>query len=184
MKFVFFTEEPSMKILLDGMLPRLMPESKEPPIVISHRGKSDLKRSLRNKLRSWQGAAQFIVLHDQDSNDCITLKQELNALCPREKDVLIRIVCRELESWYLGDFEALSLVYGQDFNHYAGKSKFRKPDQLNNAKEELQKILGNLGYQPLAHAKQIAPHLRLEGNQSASFNVFLQGLQRLLQEAS
>jgi hypothetical protein len=51
----------------------------------------------------------FVVLRDQDSGDCLEIKERLMALCGRagKEDALVRIACRELESFYLGDLKAV-----------------------------------------------------------------------------
>ncbi|MGV2390610.1 MAG UNVERIFIED_CONTAM: DUF4276 family protein [Microcystis novacekii LVE1205-3] len=45
---------------------------------------------------------------NQDSHDCQKLKKELGEICQNASDaqVLIRIICHELESWFLGDLAA------------------------------------------------------------------------------
>lgn len=100
MKLVFLLEEPSMKYLLDELLPRILP----PEIsfqTIPHQGKRDLEKSIPQKLRGWNepGDIRFVILHDQDTKDCVALKRELLELCKATtKPVLIRIACQEMES--------------------------------------------------------------------------------------
>lgn len=71
-----------MKYLLDELLPRILPPDVEFQ-TIPHQGKRDLERSIPGKLRGWKepGDIRFVILHDQDTKDCITLKQELLQLC-------------------------------------------------------------------------------------------------------
>ena len=52
MKLIFFLEESSMKELLDGILPRILPNGITFK-TIPHEGKSDLEHSLPIKLRAW-----------------------------------------------------------------------------------------------------------------------------------
>ena len=82
MKLVFLLEEPSMKYLLDELLPKILPEWVEFQ-TISHTGKRALERSIPRKLRGWNepGDVRFVILHDQDGRDCRELKQSLLALC-------------------------------------------------------------------------------------------------------
>ena len=82
MKLVFLLEEPSMKYLLDELLPRILPENVEFQ-TIPHKGKQALERSIPRKLRGWTepGDVRFVILHDQDTKDCVKLKQDLMALC-------------------------------------------------------------------------------------------------------
>jgi len=106
----FLLEEISMKNVLQILLPKILPpgyEYESNYFLRPHEGKSDLQKSIPNKIKAFSnfpGPVIFIILHDQDSNDCIKLKNELTRLFKSERkfSYLIRIVCRELESWYLG----------------------------------------------------------------------------------
>jgi uncharacterized beta-barrel protein YwiB (DUF1934 family) len=62
------------------------------------------------------------------------------------------------------------------------KEKYRDPDRISNAKQELKKIAPN--YQQISGSRAIAQHLNLKNNKSHSFNVFIQGLQKVLFETS
>jgi hypothetical protein len=108
--------------------------------------KSHLIKSLRTKLRVWRDPnARFIILHDQDSNDCHTLKQELVQICQdaNHSDTIVRIVCRELESWYLGNLPAVEQAFGRSnlVHRYGRKARFRNPDNIANPAKELMCIV-------------------------------------------
>ena len=122
MKLIFMLEELSMKELLDRILPRILPEGVDFQ-TIPHAGKRDLELSLPRKLRAWnEPDVAFVVVHDQDSNDCVELKRELQGICAMSgRQVLIRIACRELEAWYWGDLAAVSEAYGVDLRHLSQK---------------------------------------------------------------
>ena len=179
MRLVFMVEERSMKELLEIILPKILPDDIESPVIIPHNGKSDLAKSIPRKLRGWQNSDdKFIIVHDQDSRDCIKLKAELLNLCENSKnDCLIRIVCDELESWYFGDLNAVSRAYGNDYTPLALKRKYRIPDKLVNAKQELRKIIPV--YQPLDGARKIAGYMEMDRNTSHSFKVFVDGVKKL-----
>lgn len=51
------------------------------------------------------------------------------------------------------------------------KAKFRNPDRLANAEDELLKIIPE--YQKVSGARAIAPYINIAGNLSHSFNVFI-----------
>ena len=138
MKLIFMLEEPSMKVLLDGILPRILPEGVDFQ-TIPHADKRDLELSLPRKLRAWnEPDVAFVVVHDQDSNDCMKLKRDLQSLCEESGlRVLIRIACRELEAWYWGDLAAVSEAYGVDLRRLAEKRKYRNPDSIDHPKKEL-----------------------------------------------
>ena len=145
-----------------------------------HQGKSDLKKSIPSKIKAFSHFHEkvgVVIVQDQDSNDCKILKQSLLQLCwvnNPEIDVLVRIVCRELESWYIGDFDAVSAAYPSfKADTYKRKALFRNPD-ICNAKNELQKILSE--YHEISSAQSIAQHMDIEKNSSQSFNQFITGI--------
>lgn len=181
---VFLAEEPSMVNFLRGFVPRYMDENKirTPELLyIPHQGKSDLKKSIPKKLKGWvKPNTYFMILHDKDSNDCIRLKEELMQICNESgrPDTIVRIVCTELESWYLGDDMCLKSCFGIDPSTYNQKAKFRNPDLLSNPYQELKKIAPK--YQKLSGSEDIGRVISLSNNRSNSFNVFITGLEKLL----
>jgi len=178
MRLVFMVEERSMKELLDLILPKIVPDDIE-WLIIPHNGKGDLQTSIPRKLRKWSiPDDKFIIVHDQDSNDCMQLKADLLSLCAAGRnDHLVRIVCTELESWYFGDLSAVSTAFGKDVTAMSAKSKYRNPDKLKNAKEELRKWIPE--YQPVDGTKKIAVHMNLEMNTSNSFKIFVSGVRKM-----
>jgi len=180
---IFLLEEPSMKDVLELILPQIFEPSKTYKC-IPHQGKQDLAKSIPIKIKAFQfsPATQFIIVHDQDSHDCKQLKSDLLKICHTagKPDIMIRIICHELESWFLGDLVAVEKAYDLNPNSLSKRQtqkKFRNPDQLNSAKQELRKLVPE--YYPGTHAKQIAPYLSLTDNKSRSFQVFLQGIRTL-----
>lgn len=183
MKLVFFLEEPSMKEMLKQFLPKIISNSDHHIQYIVFEGKNDLQKRVGLKLRAWHQNAEtrFIILHDQDSNNCVQLKQQLRKICHSNgKDVLIRIACTELESWYIGDLKAVAIALSQP--HIAKlipKSKYRNPDTLANAAEELGTITHKI-YQKVAGSRAIGAELDADRNTSNSFNIFVAGIRNLV----
>jgi hypothetical protein len=179
---VFFLEEPSAQEMLEGVLSRILPPDVKPRYLI-FQGKQDLEKNLVKKLRGWQlPESVFVVMRDQDSGDCVSIKQKLARLCQEsgKKNVLVRVACHELESFYLGDLQAVEKGLGlRGISSHQDKSKFRKPDELGNPSEELEKLTKN-NYQKVAGSRAIAPYLNLAGNRSESFNVLVSGIRRLV----
>jgi hypothetical protein len=176
---VFCLEEPSAKAMLQGLLPRLLPADVEVQYMVFE-GKQDLHKRLAPRIRHWlKTDTRFVVLRDQDSGDCRALKQELRELCAAagRPDSLVRIACHELESFYLGDLAAVEA--GLKLSGLARQqttSKFRTPDTLANAAQELSKLTRQR-YQKLAGSRAIGPHLRLDGrNTSTSFRALVEGV--------
>ncbi len=179
-KIVFFVEGTSEEAFLNDLLPRVLPEQVD-WLVIPHEGKKDLERSFPRKLRAWhEPEVHFVVLRDKDAGDCRKLKARLREMCETSgrPDSLVRIACHELESWFLGDLEAMAKAFDLPrIVKQKNKRKFQHPDNLANAKQELQKIVP--GYQKIGGARSIAPLLDLNRNRSHSFNIFLEGIRRI-----
>lgn len=182
MRLVFLVEERSMKELLEILLPKILPNGTDKPLIIAHNGKSDLAKSIPKKLRGWMWSDdRFVIVHDQDSHDCKVLKAELLTLCQHRKDnCLVRIVCRELEAWYFGDLKAVSLAYSKDITGLARKRKYRESDAIGNAKEELKKLIPT--HQQISGAKLIGLHMDISRNTSPSFQTFVRGVEKVSTE--
>lgn len=188
---VFLLEEESAKNMLIPVVKRLVPE--EIPVqYITFNGKQDLERQLVKKIRFWcDPGSRFIILRDKDSADCGVIKQRLLVLAQEsgKADVcLVRIACHELESFFLGDLAAVAQgLHIPAVAAMQDKQKFRAPDALANAAEELKKLTKGK-YSKLAGSRAIGPHLKLDGsNRSHSFGVLLEAIRRqadLIQQAS
>lgn len=178
MRLVFLLEEPSMKVLLEGLLPRLFPGLDF--LLVPHEGKSDLEKSIPRKLKAWKDPkVRFVVVRDNDGGDCVGLKARLRALCQQagRPDTLVRIVCQELEAWYLGEPEALAEAYGNPkLAKLAAKAKFREPDALVKPSVELERLVPE--FQKLAGARLLGARLTRARNRSASFHCFVSGVGR------
>jgi hypothetical protein len=181
-------EEPSMKEFLSILLPKIIQEPwiiNENYFIRSFEGKNDLQKNIPSKVKylsHWNHEkVGLVIMQDQDSADCKILKQKLVELCEKNGNCnkLVRIVCRELESWFIGDFEAINGAY-QNFKYqnYVNKAVFRTPDNCN-AYEELRKILPE--FQKVGGAKKIAPHIRIEANKSESFQQTISGLTKFFE---
>lgn len=184
MTLVFLLEERSAKALLEGLLPRLLPEQVTARYVVFE-GKQDLDRQLEKRLRGWLTPnSRFVVLRDQDNGDCVNIKRELRAKCTRagRGDTVVRIACRELEAWYFGDLAAVErALLHPGLTHHSGKAKYRDPDRIVCPSRELSIITGQT-YQKVSGSRAIGPHLGLSrANRSRSFQVFLLGVKRLLE---
>ncbi len=172
-ELVFFLEEESARALLVGLCPRLIPATS--PIAVRFivfEGKQDLDRELERKLRGYLNRrARFIVLRDQDRADCRKVKRALVTRCERagRPDAVVRIACRELEAFYLGDLRAVELgLRVGGLLPKRNKAKFRDPDRLQFPSLELDKLTDGR-YQKVAGSRAIAPHLDLETPGSRSF---------------
>ena len=181
-RVVFLLEEASMRDLLDGLLPRLYPELAFSYLV--HEGKNDLEKSIPHKLRAWRGpGVRFVVLRDNDGGDCLLLKQRLMQSCRAagRPDTTVRIVCQELEAWYLGEPDALADAFGKEsLRRIGGRARFRDPDAVPQPSEALKRLVP--GFRKVNGAKTMAGFITRERNYSKSFQVLLTGLDKLCGE--
>lgn len=60
-RIVFLLEEPSMKVLLNGLLPRIFPEMQF--VCIPHSGKSDLEKSIPPQTQGLERAGRAVCHH-------------------------------------------------------------------------------------------------------------------------
>jgi Domain of unknown function (DUF4276) len=183
MRLVFLLEETSAKFFLDSLLPRILPPEVG-FLTIPHEGKQDLRRSIPRKLKGWRYPEdRFIVVHDQDSSDCRSLKTELQMLClgSGRSDVKIRIACRELEAWYLGDLASLDQEYGSQLQRQRDSRLFRAPDAIVNPSQELTRRIPS--FSKTDGARRMGRIIDLENNGSSSFRLLLETVRLLLPPA-
>jgi hypothetical protein len=184
-----FTEEPSAKKVFDIILPKLLPENVSYR-VYPHQGKQDLERALKNSVPTISKipGSKIIITRDQDSSDCKLVKKyikekiELNCSC----EFKIRIVCRELESWYLGDLHAIKEAYPRFRpDQYQNRTDFRNVDNITSPSKYLLKIIPEFkkraSLPKLEVADSITPHLDLEANRSTSFNRTLEAIKSFVE---
>jgi len=181
---VFLLEELSAAEMLKGILPKLLPDGFSVKYIVFE-GKQDLEKQLERRLKGWQQAnTAFLVMRDKDRGDCLSIKRQLaekaNA-SGKGAMTLIRIACTELESFYLGDLNAVGQGLGiANLAKKQKERKYRTPDALANAAQELQNLTQRK-YQKVAGSRAIAPHLKTDGsNHSHSFNVLLSGIEKLI----
>ncbi|MBI4814659.1 MAG: DUF4276 family protein [Deltaproteobacteria bacterium] len=181
-RVVFFLEEPSMADFLKTLLPRLFPDLAF--VCVVHDGKQDLEKRLTARLRAFrEPGVRFVVVRDQDREDCRQLKARLLQLCRASgrTEVLVRIACRELEAWYLGDLEAVANAYGRTELRFESRKKaFRTPDSIQKPSEWLLKLIPE--FQKRSGAIRLGQSISVSRNQSRSFQVFVTGLAKLAEE--
>lgn len=185
MSLVFFLEEPSAREMLKGLLPRILPCVVVTKYVVFE-GKQDLKKNLVRRLRGWRAPDSiFVVMCDQDAADCLAVKSEFVKKCrdAGKPEAVVRIVCRELESWYFGDLAAVESGLGISglVRRYGNARKYRVPDKIHYPAIELSKITRN-AYQKVAGSRAIGPKLSLDSNKSHSFRVFIGGVQQAIRD--
>jgi hypothetical protein len=182
-----FTEEPSAKIVFEAILPKILPED----VLFSvypHQGKQDLERALEKVVPSISRTpgATILITRDQDNEDCMDVKQsilkELNGKC--HCPYFVRIICRELESWFLGDLAAIQSAYPRfKPEQYIHKAEFRDVDDIDYPSRKLMTIIPEYSKRDtlpkLEVSGAIAPLLDLEKNSSPSFNHTIAAIRKL-----
>jgi hypothetical protein len=180
---VFLLEEPSARDLLQGLLPRLLPDDVQPFFLVFE-GKQDLERELVRKMRAWRRPdSAFVVLRDQDAGDCVLVKRGLVALVNESgrSPWLVRVACRELESWILGDWHAVAQAFDSPrLAQLSARRQFKEPDRLVRPVDELRRHVP--GYQKRDGARRVGPLLDPARNHSHSFKAMCSGIRRILAE--
>ena len=168
-----------MKILLDGLLPRVFPGLAF--LCVSHEGKQDLEKSIVRKLKAWrEPGVRFVIVCDNDGGDCRLTKQQLSRLCEEAErpDSIVQIVCQELEAWYFGSPTALAQAFErEDLTTIGAKARFRDPDRIQQPSKALAELIPE--FQKVGGARRMAKHLTKD-NRSGSFRILLSGIGRII----
>lgn len=168
---VFLLEEPSAQDALQAWVPMWLPGDVQVHYQV-FQGKQDLERKMVMRMRGWLlPNTRFIVLRDQDSGDCKVVKAGLVKRCTQagRPDAVVRVACRELEAFFIGDWVAVAQAYERPgLAKLAVKATFRNPDALGSPSKELARHLP--GYQKRDGARRIAPLVDPGRNKSASFH--------------
>jgi hypothetical protein len=185
-ELVFLLEEASAKAMLESLLPRILaPDIK--PKLIAFEGKSDLEKQMVKRIKGYLNPnARFIVMRDQDSvPDCLILKNALLAKCMesgRQPIPLVRIACRELESFYLADLNAVETAMAiKGLAKQQNSKKFRSPDYLSSPSKELATMTKQL-YQKVSDSRTIGLYLEIDNQRSVSFKNLIAGIRHIEQE--
>lgn len=195
-------EEPSAKEALEKLLPQILKDRARFK-VINLGSKHKLLKVLEDRLRAYRKRIdngeplRLLVLVDRDNDECERLKADLENMAVRagmptksqpDADarflVVNRVVVEELESWFIGDPEALRKAFPKLPAIDPKKGIFRNPDN-GGTWEALHRYLKGHGiykssYQKIDAARWIAPKMDVERNRSRSFRAFVEGVEAAL----
>lgn len=193
MHIEFLVEEASTEIALNLIVPKIIGNIHTFNIH-NFQNKDRLLKRLPERMKAYANFIpddwRIVILVDEDRSDCQELKKKLydaSSVVTQKKGniVLHRIVVEELESWFIGDVAAIRAEYEKIPASLSQQAKFRNPDTIKGGTwEELDKILKRYGYetglQKMDFAQKVSPHMDVENNQSRSFQVFRDGLRRMI----
>lgn len=178
-RIVFLLEEQSMKLFLEGLMPRVFPMVSF--LCIPHQGKQDLEKSIPRKLRAWTDKNDaFIILRDNDGGDCSSIKAHLLSLCQgiANRIFLVRLACQELEAWYLGDSKGLAEGFADPgLRTIHNKPHLRDPDLVSQPSRVIKALVPS--FQKLSGARRMAETILPSRNRSRSFAILIEGIERL-----
>lgn len=198
----FLVEEQSAEEALKHLLPRLIKKRAQWKL-ISLGSKYKLIKALPKRLAAYRQRIdegedlRVVVLVDRDHDDCNAIKHQLEDVArgarlatksAPDADgrflVVNRIVVEELESWFIGDPEALRQAFTSLPQIDARRGIFRNPDN-GGSWEALHRFLKKHGiyrssFPKIDAARRIAPRLDPHTNRSHSFGVFVDGVEALL----
>ena len=202
MHIEFLVEELSTKEALDNLLPKILASSVTFDIH-PYRGKADLLSKLPNRLKGYKAWLpsnyRIVILIDEDRENCIALKSKLESIVceagfitksavgiDEPFQVLNRLAIEELEAWFFGDVQALVTAYPGVSPHLATQAKYREADAITGGTwEALEKVLQRAGYhqgglEKVKAAREISLHMNPPDNRSKSFQVFYDGLLKMI----
>ncbi len=197
----FFVEDSSAEVVLNKILPKILPGFKFR--IHPFRGKNDLLKKLPDRLHAYSKWIPndyiLVVLIDRDSDNCHKLKENLERIAlnaglntltsSRHQFCIInRIAIEEIEAWYFGDVEAIRKAYPRVPKTLGKKAPYRSPDEIKGGTwEQLERVLKKHhpgGLEKIRAASEISEHMDPDHNRSPSFQVFRDALRILLQPNS
>lgn len=192
-------EEPSMEAFLRALLPRLLPHDRTFE-VHAFQGKSDLLGKLADRLRGYARWLpddwRIIVVVDRDDDDCVELKQHLEAIAEQAGlrtrararaasaswQLVNRIAIEELEAWYFGDWPAVRTAYPRVPINVPNQQKYRDPDSIAGGTwEAFERVMQQHGYfkqglGKIEAARVLGGLIDTQRNSSPSFRHFQQAV--------
>jgi len=176
---LFLLEEESAVEMLKQFLPRCFPTLR-----CTYRrfaGISELFKRLEITIRNHADAqCPVVILCDQDDKDCVERKGKVLELCQKtgqQSRCIIRIACRELESWYLAQLDIVANHFGVP--ELANRQKrYSNPDNVAKPSKELERLTKRQ-YQKVKGSRIMGQHLDPDIERSVSFKHFVETLRKI-----
>ena len=177
---VFFVEGPSEQDFLKAFVPTLLPDRLTVHYQV-FQGKQDMEKRLALRMRGWrQPNTCFVVLRDQDSGDCVVIKNGLKKICRSagHPHAVVRIACKELETFFVGDWTGVAAAFEMPaLTKLSVKAMYRQPDVLGSPSSELKKHIPT--YQKRDGARRVGQHIDPDRNTSQSFKALLRTIRQI-----
>ena len=190
MEIVFSVEGESEKKFLNAFFTKSEWLDKGCFRILKFEGKRDLLKRFTNIMKSWgssKGPTRFVVLVDQDGEDCRELKQKIQEKIQDidNEKCIVCIACRELEAWYLANPDELQKVYPL-FSKIRNKKHFREdPSNIKQPARMLDKHIPE--FRKIEAAERMGEELGGKFSKSSSigdgdasgFRNFISGIMKL-----
>ncbi len=180
-RIVFLLEERSAEEMLRKFVPRCFPGLS--CVYRCFSGKPELLKRLEKTIRNHPDAdCRFVVVCDQDGDDCVTLKTRILALCGNTGHVdrcVACIACRELESWYLAQLNVVGAHFGCS-TLGSRQNTYASPDTIPKPSKVLERLTGRQ-YQKVKGSRIMGQYLNPAETRSASFTHLVSVLKRFEQ---
>ena len=190
--FEILVEEPSMEAFLREVVPlAISPEVTFE--IYTHQGKTDLIARLEERLRGYSSWLpddwRIVVVVDRDDDNCVELKQNLEAFALSsgmrtptthgvEWNTAFRISIEELESWYFGEWKAVTTAYPKASPSVPRRAAYRICDDIAGGTwEAFEREMQNFGYfkgglRKIEAARDIGKCFSPELCSSRAFNIY------------
>lgn len=196
-KLIVFIEEYSMEITLRHLLPKILGTIEYQ--MVTFQCKEDLLKNAPQRLRAYASwlpdTWRILILIDRDDDDCYALKNRLENMVQQAGllskkatrgapfQVVTRLAIEELEAWFFGDWQAVTVAYSRVSKNLMQKAGFRNPDAIKGGTwEALERELKRAGYftnglEKAKLADTVAARMDIARNQSSSFRAFIDAVQ-------
>lgn len=176
---LFLLEEGSAEEMLKKFLPRCFPTLRCTYRRFS--GVNNLLKRLEKTICNHSDTqCPIVILCDQDDKDCVALKKKILSLCRKSGQrsrCIVRIACRELESWYLAQLNVVANHFGvPELSHH--QNRYNNPDNIDKPSKVLERLTKQQ-YQKVKGSRIMGQYLDPAVDRSISFKHFVDTLRKI-----
>ncbi|GHT11510.1 hypothetical protein FACS1894170_05190 [Planctomycetales bacterium] len=181
---LFLLEEFSAEEMLKGFIQRCFPSLQGRCQYRQFRGKDNLLKRLPHVVQDYANqCSTIIILCDQDNDDCMQLKNKMIGLCRKagfQSKCIVRILCHELESWYLAQLDVVANRFGVT-ELAKRQDHYMNPDSIKDPCKELKRMTKE-NYQKVKGSRIMGQFINPDVTRSTSFKHFVAVLKRIAAE--